>query len=54
LEYEKPTMIFNLPTYTGKYDNEKNRQQIYELLSINGYSRLQDRYTGQEDWYIKL
>ena len=23
LEYEKPTMIFNLPTYKGKYDNEK-------------------------------
>jgi hypothetical protein len=24
LEYEKPTMIFNLPTYKGKYDTEKN------------------------------
>jgi hypothetical protein len=23
LEYEKPTMIFNLPTYKGKYDTEK-------------------------------
>jgi len=24
LEYKKPTMIFNLSTYKGKYDNEKN------------------------------
>ena len=24
LEYSKPTMIFNLPTYKGKYDNEDN------------------------------
>ena len=24
LEYEKPTMIFNLPTYMGKYDNQEN------------------------------
>jgi hypothetical protein len=24
LEYEKPTMIFNLSTYKGKYDTEKN------------------------------
>ncbi len=24
LEYSKPTMIFNLPTYKGKYDEEKN------------------------------
>jgi hypothetical protein len=24
LEYEKPTMIFNLPTYKGKYNKEKN------------------------------
>jgi hypothetical protein len=24
LEYSKPTMIFNLPTYKGKYDSEKN------------------------------
>ena len=24
LEYEKPTMIFNLPTYKGKYDGEKH------------------------------
>lgn len=24
LEYGKPTMIFNLPTYMGKYDNQEN------------------------------
>jgi len=24
LEYSKPTMIFNLPTYKGKYDSEEN------------------------------
>jgi hypothetical protein len=24
LEYKKPTMIFNLPTYKGKYNEEKN------------------------------
>jgi hypothetical protein len=24
LEYSKPTMIFSLPTYKGKYDNEEN------------------------------
>jgi FkbM family methyltransferase len=45
---------YSVKCFTVEYDNEKNRQQIYELLSINGYSRLQDRYTGQEDWYIKL
>jgi hypothetical protein len=29
LEYEKPTMIFNLSTYKGKYDNQKN---VYFLI----------------------
>ena len=29
LEYEKPTMIFNLSTYKGKYDNQKN---VYFLM----------------------
>jgi hypothetical protein len=24
LEYKKPTMIFNLPTYKEKYDSEEN------------------------------
>ena len=49
LEYKKPTMIFNLQTYIGKYDNEKNIryltgnlvQDSENLLSILGdYSGL--------------
>jgi len=49
LEYEKPTIIFNLPTYKGKYDDEKNIkyltgnlvQDSENLLSILGdYSGL--------------
>ena len=45
LEYEKPTMIFNLPTYMGKYDNQENihflsgdivndSQQLLSILGI--------------------
>jgi hypothetical protein len=44
LEYEKPTMIFNLPTYKGKYDTEKNinfltgdvKTDSHNLLKILG------------------
>jgi len=44
LEYEKPTMIFNLQTYKGKYDMEKNiryltgdiEKDCKNLLSILG------------------
>jgi hypothetical protein len=46
LEYGKPTMIFNLQTYRGKYDNEKNisyltgnvetdSQNLLSILGIN-------------------
>ena len=50
LEYEKPTMIFNLPTYKEKYDNEKNIQYLTgdvekdgeNLLSILGVNSVLD------------
>ena len=44
---------YNVKCFTIEYDNEKNRQQIFELLSTNGYTKVDDEYTGQEDWYIK-
>jgi hypothetical protein len=45
LEYEKPTMIFNLDTYMGKYDNQENIHFLsgdiikdsQKLLSILGF-----------------
>jgi hypothetical protein len=51
LEYEKPTMIFNLPTYKGKYDNEKNIQYLTgnvvkdceNLLSILGVQPIKNK-----------
>jgi hypothetical protein len=50
LEYEKPTMIFNLPTYKEKYNNEKNIQYLtgdvekdgQNLLSILGINPMLD------------
>lgn len=44
---------YSVKSFTIEYDNEKNRQQIFNLLSSNGYTRTEDRYTGQEDWYTK-
>jgi hypothetical protein len=51
LEYEKPTMIFNLPTYKGKYDNEKNIKYLTgnivkdseNLLSILGIQPIKNK-----------
>jgi hypothetical protein len=44
---------YNVKCFTIEYGNEENRQQIFELLSINGYTKVDDEYTGQEDWYVK-
>ena len=40
LEYEKPTMIFNLPTYKEKYDNEKNIQYLTGDVEKDGQNLL--------------
>ena len=48
LEYQKPTMIFDLQTYKGKYDNEKNihyltgdvEEDSQNLLSILGVNQV--------------
>ena len=40
LEYEKPTMIFNLPTYKGKYDNEKNINFLTGDVEIDSHNLL--------------
>jgi len=51
LEYEKPTMIFNLSTYKGKYDNEKDinfltgdaKTDSQNLLNILGIEPIKNK-----------
>jgi len=40
LEYKKPTMIFNLPTYKEKYDNEKNIRYLTGDVEKDGQNLL--------------
>jgi FkbM family methyltransferase len=44
---------YNVRCLTVEHAFTENRNLIYDLLTAKGYSRVQEEYSGQEDWYIK-
>lgn len=45
---------YNVKCFTVEHDNGENQKQIENLLLSKGYRLVNDRYTAQESWFVKL
>ena len=45
---------YDIKIISVEHNFTSNREAIYNLLTINNYERVQEKYSKFDDWYVKI